>query len=145
MIKDPNCKNKTWEIPDLDNIIISEIKGLRWENVTKTTNNIPKLKSQLQKIEKQIDRIITLYSLGKYDLKDLDRYVLPLEEQKKGLELEIRKEEAALDNKKELSMIDDIDDILDNGSLEKKRELLELLINRIILDDEDITIEWKFN
>jgi hypothetical protein len=42
-------------------------------------------------------------------------------------------------------MIDDIDDILDNGNLEKKRELLELLINRIILDDEDITIEWKFN
>lgn len=145
MIKDPNCKNKTWEIPDLDNMIISEIKGLKWENVTKTTNNIPKLKNQLQKIEKQIDRIITLYSLGKYDLKDLDRYVLPLEEQKKGLELEIRKEEAALNDKKELSMIDDIDDILDNGSLEKKRELLELLINRIILDDEDITIEWKFN
>ena len=145
MVKDPNCKNKTWEIPDLDNMIISEIKGLRWENVTKTTNNIPKLKNQLQKIEKQIDRIITLYSLGKYDLKDLDRYVLPLEEQKKGLELEIRKEEAALDDKKELSMIDDVEDILDNGSLEKKRELLELLINRIILDDEDITIEWKFN
>lgn len=31
MIKDPNCKNKTWRMTDLDNIVLDEIKKLYLE------------------------------------------------------------------------------------------------------------------
>ena len=140
MIKNPDCKNKTWSVEVLDDMILSEIKKLTLEDIKKRDSvDADILKKELAKIESQIKRYLQLYGTGRYDIDTLDSLVLPLEQKKMSIEDELKRipEEEDID-------LPTLQEAVDAGSFDDKRQIIESLIQKIVIDGDDITIFWKF-
>ena len=158
MIKDPNCKNKYYLVEDLDNIIFNEIRKLavdpEYINKIKKKNHKNPEVQQIQAIEKQIksitsqlSRFMDLYGLGTYSLEELDQKTKPLTEQRIKLQTEL---ERLKDGTKRIStdqvikIVSSFEEVLEKGDLQDKRAIIEALIEKIIIDGNDITIHWNF-
>lgn len=157
MIKDPNCKNKTWREEKLDAIIFDEIKKLSLDpeylksiKGTKKKDNRPKaLDKKIKEIEQQLSKLMELYSLDGISLDSLQKKINELNTNK--LKLVEEKTRILLEHDQELSkeeavkLIKSFDSVLAKGSMPEIRALLQALIEKIEIDGEDITIFWKFS
>lgn len=160
MVKDPSCKNKNWKLPELDKIILDEVRKLvldpdyidnirqdKIDNV-KEPNKIDILTKEIASLEDQISRFMDLYGIGKFTIDQVSSKVDPLNERKRGLEKELE-DLNALDGKKMtneeiIKTVKSFGDILDRGDLNEIRLTLETLISYIELDEDDVYIHWKF-
>ena len=154
--RDPNCKNKIWDMAELDEIIFSEIRKLATDpsyldevsSIREDTQNEAVLTSQQAEIESKISRLIDLYTEGEIPKNSLVERVRGLEDQREKLQTEI---ERIQKTKKELTVRSEIQplassfsDILSKGDLDEVREIIGALIDRITIDGEDIEIAWRF-
>ncbi len=159
MIKDPNCKNKYYRIDDLDDIILGEIKKLVLdpsyihevkENQQVTDEDSKKIKiirDQIKDIDSQISRFLDLYGIGRYTVKQLDEKIIPLEEQKNKLNVQLEALEddtESLSEEQTIEILNTFDEVIEKGDFDEIRDLITSLIKRIDIDNEDITIFWKF-
>lgn len=160
MIKDPNCKNKTYRIKELDQIIIDEIKKLAIDpsyiheiksHHQQTDENIQKAKiiqEKIAEIETQISRFLDLYGKGRFTFEQLDEKIIPLEEQKNKLneELESLEDEDTTNMSEDeaIEIIGTFEDALERGNFDEIRGIITSLINHIDIDNDDITIYWNF-
>lgn len=158
MIKDPNCQNKFYRMEELDNIIFNEIRKLaidpEYLNHVKSdgkksddAQKITAIEHQIKLIDQQLSRFMDLYGLGKYDLKTLDEKMDPLNNQKLKLQKELKKlknESNVLAESEVLKLVQSLDDALEHGDLHERRAIIEALINRIDIDNDEITIHWNF-
>lgn len=147
MIKNENCKNKIWRGDDLDSAVINEIYKLKLEQTShpKQTEDKEKIiKKQIKHIDNQISRLLDLYGIKQLSLTEIQNKIEPLKTLKDKLENEIifiRKES---ENKKDiLNLIPQIKDIMQKATLSEKRALIQSLIQKIEIDDDDIYIHWK--
>lgn len=158
MVKDPNCKNKIYRVEVLDNIIFNEIKKLAIDpdylqvlrkDADKLTDQtqIHGIEEEIKSINAQLSRFMDLYGLGKYDMEQLDAKTQPLSEKKLKLQKELTKLQEAsthMTDREVLKMVESFEEALEKGSLQDRRTIIEALINRIDIDNEDITIHWNF-
>lgn len=157
MVKDPNCKNKRWNMEELDNIVFEEIKKLdlnyikkvRKDKLEKTDqlNKADILRKEIEKIDEQISRFMDLYGIGKFTIKQVSDKVDPLNEQKKGLvnELEsLTASSAILTDEETIEIVKSFGDILERGNFQEIRTVIETLIYYIEIDNENVYIHWKF-
>ena len=158
MVKNPNCKNKTYNMDSLDNIVFDEIRKLandpshvhkiKQEKFSDDDLKKEKLiEKEIAKINTQKSRFMDLYGLGEFTLDEVQGKVAPLNEQKKKLEQELlalTDKESALSEEEALKIIESFEDVLDEGDSEQIRLLLNALIERIEIDNDDIEIHWKF-
>lgn len=158
MIKDPNCKNKIYRIHDLDNIIFTEIKKLavdpqyidqlkKESEKLEDVQKIHAIEQKIRSIDAQISRFMDLYGLGNYDIDQLDKKTAPLQEQRSKLKKEL---ETLQENSKRITepevrkLVENFEDVLEKADLQQTRCIIEQLIDRIIIDGDDITIHWNF-
>ena len=159
MIKDPNCRNKNWRMPELDNIVLGEIKKLALEpeyireikdektNNPNTINKIDIIKDQINHIDEQISRFMDLYGLGTFTIDQVSQKIDPLNADKKALEAELSTLNVADDvmsDEEVQEIATSLEDILKRGDLDETRLVVESLINYIELDNDDVYIHWKF-
>lgn len=159
LIKDPNCKNKTWRVNALDEIIFDEIRKLATdpnymtmiqdEKLRQSDNlsQVDIIKKEIHKIDEQISRFMDLYGIGKFTIDQVSSKVDPLNEQRRALEKEMNvlvSESGAISDDDALDVINSFGDILDRGDFDEIRLAIESLIYYIELDDEDIIIHWRF-
>ena len=158
MIKDPSCRNKYYDIPELDNIIISEIQKLSVDpnyietlkkNTEKTEEmlQISAIEHQIKSIDQQLSRFMDLYGLGKYDMKQLDEKMQPLNAQKLKLQTELkrlRNDSEKMTEEEVIEIVSNFKEAFEHGDLQDRRSIIEALINRIDIDDDNITIHWNF-
>lgn len=150
MVKNPNCKNDNYKAPELDKIVLDEMRKLTLEDLherpVKESDKLKPLKKELEKIDKQRERLMDLYTIGDFSIEELQNKVLPLTEKRNLLKSQIEEFlEEPKDNMEELKKaVSSISDILDNGDFFQIRQLIDILINRIEIDGEDITIHWDF-
>ena len=88
-----------------------------------------------------------LYGTGAFTIEQVSAKVEPLNEQKQGLLKELKKideELGAISIEKAYEYIYAFDDALDEGDFKTIRELIESLIFSIELDEDTVTINWKF-
>ena len=155
MIKDANCKNASYKMHELDQIIFDEIGKLALDPTyvrnldtadEQETKKIKLLKKEIAKIDSQWSRFMDLYGLGTFSLDDIQKKIEPLNEQRAKLEQELQ----ALENSKPLSKDDAIrmlstwDDVLKSGDFDLIKSLIDALIEKIELDGDDILIYWRF-
>lgn len=159
MIKDPNCKNKNWRMPELDNIVLGEIKKLAMDpeyfhtlvKDEKTKKDAPTkidvIKKEIQTLDDQISRFMDLYGLGTFTIEQVSEKVNPLNDQRKKLnrELEILNAEAGVISEEETrEIVETFDEVIEHGDLDEIRLLISSLIYYIELDNDDVYIYWKF-
>ena len=159
MIKDPNCKNKNWRAKDLDNVIFDEIRKLAIDpnyiheirsakhKDDDTAEKIEVLNKEIAKLDTQISRFMDLYSLGNLSLDAIKDKIDPIANQKSALEKEVKslmRSGAELSEEDTIEIVNSFEDVLERGDFDEIRLLIESLIEKIEIDNDDVTIYWKF-
>ena len=159
MVKDPNCKNKNWKLPELDEIIFSEIRKLATDpeyfniirqekiNANYEPNKVEILENEIKSINEQISRFMDLYGLGSFTIEQVSEKVNPLNERRTALEKELESLNATseeLSQEETIEIATTFGDILDRGDINEIRLAIESLIYYIEIDEDDVYIHWKF-
>ena len=156
MIKDKNCKNKHWNVQELTDLVFGEIKKLAIDpnyiaaiKDAKPEDEQPQIiAKELDSIDKQISRLMDVYTLGNMPLDIVQDKIHELNDKKVKLNNEL--EEIKKENDKKLSqaeaveLVQSFSEILDRGNFDEIRAVLSELIEKIVIDNEDITIHWAF-
>ena len=155
LIRDPNCKNLTWRMDELDDLVFGEVRKLLIDTESLSFDEIPTsddktvMVRQIDTLNKKIEKLMDLYVDGKVPLNILEEKVNSLNDQRALLEDEL--EQAEQNAKDQLTLQDvkrmsaSFSDILDNGSFDEIRTVLSELIEKIEIDGENITIFWRFS
>lgn len=158
MIKDPNCKNKIYRVHELDEIIFNEIRKLALDpdylhnikhkdSQSETAQQIHIIENQIKIINGQLSRFMDLYGIGKYSIEELDEKTTPLQDQRTKLQTELnrlKKDNNKMTDEEVLQLVRTFEDVLEHGDLHERRSVIEALIDKIVIDNDDITIHWNF-
>ena len=155
-VRDPNCKNKNWNIEKLTNIIFDEIRKLsldpayfdevRDDSIQEDKRSV--IEAEIEKIDEQLSRVMDLYILENIPIKALEEKTNSLNEQRRKLEQEVEsleeKKSEKLSKEEAGDLIQSFDDIIKRANFEEIRSVLSALIEKIVLDGENIEIHWNF-
>ena len=157
MIKDPNCKNKNHKVEIFEKVILDEIRKLAIDpnRVEEVRENRPKsdmaekiktITSEIAKVDTQISKMMDLYALGTIDLNVISDKVAELNASKTALSKELNSmnvpdTESAMTAEEVQSIAALMNDDL---PLEDRRNIIQSLIYYIEIDEDEITIHWKF-
>jgi site-specific DNA recombinase len=156
-VVDPNCKNDNYKIEDLDNIVITGIRRLKYdqpyfESVTgkndQRQNQAQKeMRARMKEIDRQIGRMIDLYQLGTIPIEQVSGRISDLQGKKDAIAEQLVTEtkiESATDKKKDfIDALSRIDQTFNFGNLEEKRLLVSTLIESIWIDAATVRIKWR--
>jgi len=158
MIKDPNCKNKSWNIKDLDKVVLDEIKKLAADPDyidTIIEDNLPMedgserqvIVDRITEIDKQISKLVDLYQIGGIDFNSINEKIISLNEEKSTLEFSLDNEPIstpAISLAETKEILTTFSEVIDSATPEELRDLVHSLIDGIIINGEDLEIHWKF-
>ena len=158
LIKDPTCKNPTYNTEKLDKIILDEVRKLAVDEdylnsiLNDTEKNDPKeeiqiLQDRIDNIDQQIKKLIDLYQVSNIDFKLINEKIEKLSEEKYSIENEIddlSELESKIDINDVKKLLITIPDILDNGDFEQIKSIVHSLIESIVIYEDAIKITWKF-
>lgn len=159
LVKDPNCKNKNWKIAELEKVVFDEIQKLvvnpdyirqvQKQRIEKSdaADQIKILRKEIKKIDEQISRFMDLYGIGQFTIEQVMGKVDPLNVQRYALNNEIEKlsrTPGQLTEEEALKILDTVEDAFEGGDFKEIRHIVESLIRRIELDEENVYIHWTF-
>lgn len=155
LIKDVNCKNKIWNEADLNNQIFSEIKQLsldpeRFKELQPAAaeDRSSLITSELDKINSKIDKLMDLYLMDDMSKDILQDKLHEINDQKNNLEQELenikQEQSQKLTREEAYKIIKDFQEVLERGTLEEVRTVIGVLIEKIEIDGDNITIFWNF-
>lgn len=156
LIKDPNCKNTTWKMNDLDNLVFDEIKKLALDpdyiteiKASKTEDERPAIiQDEIIKIDEQISRLMDLYTIGQMPIDILQDRIHGLNDQKTKLETELnniaKEQQEKLTHAETLDIVRSFGDILARNDFDEIRATIAALIEKVVIDGENITVHWNF-
>lgn len=158
MIKDPNCQNKIWRAQDLEPIIEEKILALLRNPkiaeelaagkpkaaapVSKNTD----IEHRIREIDRQIGKLMELYQQDDIPPELLGEKINRLYGEKTALENSIApvEETNAMPLDLVAELITNAAEIWDFADENQKRRILQSLISRIVLTDDQVDIEWAF-
>lgn len=143
------CKNTNYHMEELDQIVFDEIRKLSFEGTPKRPrkpDKTPIIVSKINELDKQLDRLLALYTVGDVPLDKLQKNISKINEQKNNLEAELTAIKNEQEEKEDYkAIVNSFDYVLEHGTLEDVRAVIKTLIDHIEIDGEDITIYWNFN
>jgi len=150
-IKDPNCKNKKWPIKELDKLIKGEILNFEFDKtffISKKNkdplSNVDTINQRINKIDKQINKIIDLYQISSISTNQISERIAKL---KKEREILCKSKNAPKIEDSNVSVIDTslyLKYVFTNGTLDEQRLLVRSLINHISINDNELDFHWSF-
>lgn len=157
MIKDPNCKNKIWKAQDLEPIIDAQIRELlsspqmAAEVATNKAKPIPITKNtdierRIHDIDKQISKLMELYQQDDIPPELLGDKINKLYNERTALQssLEPVVESTAMPFDLVEELLSDAAQVWDFADEAQKKRIMQSLISRIVLTEDDVKIEWAF-
>jgi site-specific DNA recombinase len=101
-------------------------------------------------LQKQLDRLTDAYLSGVIPLAEYQRRRSEMEQRQQGLEGQVQQLSQQVDRQKELAAVQGSITLfcqririgLENATFEQKRKLVELLIDRVVVNDEDVEIRY---
>ena len=158
MIKDPNCKNKIWKASVLEAKIETQIyKLLQSPNtaediIASKSKVVPinkknvAIEKRIREIDKQINKLMELYQQDGIPPEVLGNKINKLYTEKTALQkslepvVEVNKMPFDLVEK----LISDAVQIWEFADETQKRQIMQSLISKIVLNNDDVKIEWSF-
>lgn len=156
LVKDPKCKNKTWKMEELDALIIGELEKLSLnpeiidEARPEPNKNelLEPISAKIEQVEKQISRLMDLYALDEIPLESLQSKIQELHQQRSKLKLEYLRISAehpkSLSKDVAMEKVHSFFSMASRGTLDDLRGILKILISKIEIDGDDVTIFWNF-
>ena len=156
MIKDPNCMNKIWKAPELDALVDSKIRELLQSpkmaaelaasrpKKTPAVSSNANIEKRIRDIDKQISKLMELYQMDDIPAELLGGKINKLYGERTALQETLLPDEEPsaipFDLVKEL--IADAAQIWDYADELQKRRILQSLISKIVITEDDVEIEW---
>lgn len=157
MVKDPNCKNKIWKASVLEAKIEAQIyKLLQSPSIAADMiSNKPKvvpinknvaIEKRIREIEKQINKLMELYQQDGIPPEVLGDRINKLYTEKNVLKQSVEPvtEPSKLPFDLLEELLSDAAQIWDFADETQKRQIIQSLISKITLTDNNIDIEWSF-
>lgn len=155
MIKDPNCKNKTYRDYKLEEIIYTEIRKLKTDpdyfvelkNSIDSSARKKLVQRRIDQIDSQVSKLMDLYTLDTIDINAIKAKTNPLIDEKKSLEAElenIEEETSYITQEEVVNLVNTFEKVLAEGDSYKLHDVIAELIDHIEIDGEEIRIHWKF-
>lgn len=157
MIKDPNCKNKIWKAQDLEPIIDAQIRELlsspqmAAEVATNKAKPVPTTKNtdierRIHDIDKQISKLMELYQQDDIPPELLGDKINKLYNERTALQssLEPVVEPTTMPFDLVEELLSDAAQVWDFADEAQKKRIMQSLISRIVLTEDDVKIEWAF-
>ena len=155
MVKDVECTKVSERKEPLENQIIEKIQALNEDTVNRgqdkddyVLENIAILEKELFAIDKKVSKLMTLYSMDGIPMDLMAEEIKRLNADRSKIEEHIREEEEKLllidtdEIKEVVSQLSTFD--WDEGETEEKRLIVAKLINKVIVSDDNITVDWAF-
>lgn len=137
---DEKCMNRNWNRNKLEQIIFNELQLITAEKEFVKKENID-YTQQINNVNTKIERMIELYANAEIDKKIIDKKIKEYNREKEEL---IKRQN---EQRSEIINIDKLEQyVLDlrDADFATKRAIVEKLINRIYINDKNITIDWNF-
>lgn len=152
-VMDPECKNKHWPIPELDDVVIEEIRSasldkhyqkLIQQNVQNEKTDKAAVKKEIAKIDSQINKLIDLYQVTDIPITSIKQKIHNLNIQKENLSsiINIPERDRLKEFENNLKNFLELADRPDTGT-EEKRFALSTLVERIVIDEDRIELFWR--
>lgn len=157
MVKDPNCKNRNWKAPELEERIDVEIrKLLRSPELAKElmdqkpkpepSKDDERARKRISEIDRQIAKLMGLYQNDSIPADILGENINKLYTEKTALAKSLipveNDPETPFDLVQEL--LSDAAQIWDFADEQQKKQIMQGLVSKITLTDDDVKIEWAF-
>lgn len=157
MVKDPECKNKHWKAEELEPIIDAQIREvlhspeLVADIAASSQQPVPvvqntKIEKRIREIDRQISKLMELYQHDDIPPDVLGDSINKLYAEKTALQAYTPQAQEPdtipLDLAQELAA--DAAEVWDFADEAQKRRIMQSLISRIVLTDDNVNIEWAF-
>jgi site-specific DNA recombinase len=159
MAKQKGCDNVIWKIEELENQVNQTVKRKKkkkgyFEKLTeqpvKINGKINPVKKRVDEIDRQISKLMDLYSLDTMPIETLSVKIDELHKEKESLNRKLIIKESELGSNP-IKNIDEFRSILNNtgnfwelADREQKWYLLSLLVRGIYIDGYDLIFDWVF-
>lgn len=149
-IKDPNCKNKRWDTFEVEDAVLEELFKMSLDiDLFKKTFNIAtvnvknELKARQEEIKKQINNLLNFIASG-IAVEETNKKITELEKEKKMIEEKlISSDQKEKDNKVSLNMITSLKTTWFDMDFDEQRRIIEHLIQKIVVKDNEISIYYN--
>lgn len=149
-IKDSNCKNKRWDTFEIEHIVLEQLFSMSLdENLFKETFNIAtvnvinELKERKDKIDKQINNLISFISEG-IAVDETRKKIKDLECERESIKVKIENsEQRERANKVAFETVKSISSTWNCMTFEEQRSIIEHLIDRVEIDNNKVSIFYK--
>lgn len=132
--KSYGCTSKNQKLADLDAIVIGEIEKLDYDEPAK--QKAVDHSREIAKIERQISKLIDLYTVDGISQKELTNRIETLNKRKDKLRIvpEVKRDRPPREK---------VHAILHTGSFKDRKALVDALIDKIEIDGDDMHIYWN--
>ena len=149
-IKDPNCKNKRWDTFEVEDAVLEELFKMSLDiDLFKHTFNIAsvnvknELKARLEEIKKQINNLLNFIASG-IAVDETNEKITELEKEREQIEEKLlSSDKKEKDNKVSLNMITSLKTTWLNMDFDEQRRIIEHLINKVVVNDNEINIYYN--
>lgn len=151
-IKDPNCKNKRWDSFEIEDIVLENIFSMALdEELFKDKYNLTQVsvieeyQKRLLIVNNQIENLLSFISSG-IAVEQTKEKIKKLEEEKLGLEEELSKSKEKEEKcNSSLKMIRNLKSAWYLMSFEEKRIIIEHIIDKIVINNDNVDIYYKIS
>lgn len=149
-IKDPNCNNKRWDTFEVEDTVLEELFKMSLDlDLFKKTFNIATVnvkneyRGRLEEITKQIKNLLNNIANG-IAVEETNNKINELEKEKETIEEKlIESDQKEKDNKVSLNMIKNLKSTWFEMDFDEQRRIIEHLIDKVIVNDNEINIYYN--
>lgn len=140
------CFNKTWSKEKLDKVVFDAIESLTVKDIERSmkSKDIPNYNQQIEKVDEKIKKTLELYLDGIFEKSQLDEKIEELQDQRDVLFQ--KKKETDEDDTIDQEIINLVEAGIDmrKADVDERKRVVHTLIERILINEEDVLIRWKF-
>ena len=149
-IKDPNCNNKRWDTFEVEDAVLEELFKMSLDlDLFKKTFNIATVnvkneyRGRLEEITTQIKNLLNNIANG-IAVEETNNKINELEKEKETIEEKlIESDQKEKDNKVSLNMIKNLKATWFDMDFDEQRRIIEHLIDKVIVNDNEINIYYN--
>lgn len=146
LIRDRNCKGKHWKESELDEEVIRIIKNLDFANFEQKEKlekeSTEFYEKELEKINIKENRLLDLYVDGRVNVEKLDERLKEIEETRQQLINQIEKIKHTPKTSEAINTLNEFD--WDNEPKTSQISIIDEMIDRIVINDDDVSIYFNF-
>ena len=153
-IVDPNCQNRNVPIASLDQFVVERIRNLmndkgmletissRNQSKDRATD-VQQAQKRISEIDKQIEKLIDMYQISGIPIDTVSARIDALNKEKSVLSELVNDTPDDTSLQKFLSAVETFKANFDTADLDERRLLVASIVRKIIIDDNDVLVEFR--